>query len=160
MIIRQTFTSEKIPNVTFRIEQNIFTGKIKLFANDKLLEQAKNQAKTFIYADRLYNESTITIKPHFLAIGFKVYINEDEMEIPSSAKKLKWYDHLLIILPYILLFFGGALGGSIGVATSLYNYKTLSNEQNNKYAKVIAAIILSYAVYFIIAIQVLKLIKE
>ena len=39
----------------------------------------------------------------------------------SSESKLRWYQHIWLALPFILLLFGGAIGGACGGAAWTIN---------------------------------------
>jgi len=155
---KQSFKIAQLTNVDFEIEQNIFTGKIRLKADGNYIACDSKNKKLFVYTDELGNRFQIYIKPQLIGFGFNITVNNEPLDSALYKYVLKPYEIIVASLPLILLL-GGAIGGGIGVIAVFINMSIFKKDAPHKMAKVIGVILLAFIAYFIISLFVLKLIK-
>lgn len=152
--MKNTFKLQEFPHSNFEIETSIWTGKTKLFMNNTPIERSKEKGKPFLIPS---NEGIVKAypKPSFMDPVAILEINGNKTQI---VEKLKWFEYAIGGLPLILLA-GGALGAVIGILGTAMNFGFFrqGGSEIAKYAKVIGGIIVSYLIYFIIAIFILKI---
>lgn len=70
----------------------------------------------------------------------------------QTAERLTTFQYVIGLLPILLLFLGGAIGGAIGAVGAITNFYILRQEgtEMSKYAKVIGIIMTSYIVYTLV----------
>ena len=150
------FLLPDFPNAEFGLETSIWSGKSKLYMDDKPLEQLKEKGTPFLIptADggvvKAYTRPALPdIIPVLEIDGVKYRIVE----------KLQWYQYALGALPILLVIVGGAIGGVFGAVGVVTNYNIFRGEgsETSKYLKVIGIVVAMYALYFVIATFVLKM---
>jgi hypothetical protein len=68
----------------------------------------------------------IRLKSTLIDLIPKVIIGEDTIHI---APPLRWYEHVWTALPVLMVFIGGALGGGLGGAATLWNAKIFRSDR-------------------------------
>ncbi len=99
--------------VQYVYDENFWTGKKQLSVNGMQLE--KTDRRTFAWQDDAGIRHTLKIKGSFLSGISLVYENGSELELFKN----KWYEWLLIFLPFVGIVFGifcGAVGGGLSAA--------------------------------------------
>src|SRR5690606_1299916 len=71
----------------------------------------------------------------------------------TIVEKLPWPQYALALLPMILIFIGGGLGGAIGAVSTIYNLQIFRTKDSDiiKYLNVVAVSILAYIAYLVTA---------
>jgi len=148
--MRQEFTLPQFPSSTFEIETSIWTGKSKLWKDGELFERSSDLGKPFLIFSESGELYKIYPKPSFPDLIPSLEINGIKYTI---VEKLPWHQYALALLPMILIFIGGGLGGAIGAVSSIYNLQVFRKEDSDiiKYLKVIAVSILAYIAYLVAA---------
>ncbi|WP_337967770.1 hypothetical protein [uncultured Flavobacterium sp.] len=148
-ITKHHFKLPDFPDANFALEVSIWTGRLKLFMNSEQLEQSKEKGKPFLIPKANNEFLKAFPKQTFPDLIPGLEINGVKNNI---AEKLKWFQYVLGGIPILLLFFGGAIGGVIGVIATMMNYNIFRQEGTStiKCLKVIAIIIISLIVYFVI----------
>ena len=82
---KQSFKIAQLTNVDFEIEQNIFTGKIRLKADGNYIACDSKNKKLFVYTDELGNRFQIYIKPQLIGFGFNITVNNEPLELLAEA---------------------------------------------------------------------------
>jgi hypothetical protein len=148
--MKYNFRLPDFPNSNFEIETSIWTGKSRLFMDNKMIEQSKEKGRPFLipktnneFIKAFPKRSFPDVVPLFEINGIKIHILE----------KLKWFQYALCGLPILLVIVGGAIGGLIGAIGYLINYNIFRQEgtQISKYLKVVGIIASSYILFFLIA---------
>ncbi|MFH7015995.1 hypothetical protein [Flavobacterium sp. FlaQc-47] len=156
-IKKHHFKLPDFPDSNFLLEVSIWTGRSKLFMDNKQLEQSKEKGKPFLIPKvngeflKAFPKQTFPDPIPTLEInGVKINI----------AEKLKWFQYVLGGIPILLLFFGGVIGAVIGLFATMMNYNVFRQEGTliAKYLKVFAIIISSLILYFVTITLIQKLI--
>ena len=100
---KQSFKIAQLTNVDFEIEQNIFTGKIRLKADGNYIACDSKNKKLFVYTDELGNRFQIYIKPQLIGFGFNITVNNEPLDSALYKYVLKPYEIIVASLPLILL---------------------------------------------------------
>jgi len=148
--MRQEFTLPQFPSSSFEIETSIWTGKSKLWKDGELFERSSDQGKPFLIFSESGELYRIYPKPSFPDLIPSLEINGIKHTI---VEKLPWHQYALALLPMILIFIGGGLGGAIGAVSSIYNIQIFRTEGSDilKYLKVIGITIFAYFSFLIIS---------
>lgn len=134
---------------TYAYEENFWTGRKELAVNG--IKAYKITKKSFVLNDS--SRATITVKGNFLT-GIKL-IQDNGIEIILCQNK--WYEWLLIFLPFLyfgLGIFGGGIGGGLSALFALIaatlNATVLRTKQNTiaKILICIAVFVIMFAVWF------------
>src|SRR5690606_24134343 len=135
---------------TFEIEISIWTGKSKIWKDGELFERSSDKGKPFIIISESGELYRIYPKSSFPDLVPSLEINGIKHNI---VEKLPWYQYALALLPMILIFIGGGLGGAIGAVSTIYNLQIFRTTDSDiiKYLKVIAVSILAYIAYLVAA---------
>lgn len=156
--MKHKFKLSTFPDSTFTITTSIWTGRMKLFMNDKMLEQSKEQGKPFLIPAGDGNFIKAFQNRTFGDITPSLIINEQVIQI---VDKLKWYQYTMAVLPLLLCFIGGALGGLFGGPGAYLVLHIFMKEQGKaiSYVKAVIAIVATYVLYFFTAMTPLSFIK-
>lgn len=154
--MQKTFTLAAYTDSVFLLEYSMWTGKTNLYQDDMMLEQVK--PRNFIFRDRNDVPQTISIRTKTYDPVPFLLVNDKEINLFPA---LTWYQYALGAVPILLLFLGGAIGGAIGVGAVFVNYNIFRGDDSTtmKYAKVLAVILLSYVLVFLIAVLLRSLIN-
>jgi hypothetical protein len=148
------FTLPMFPGANFQMEISNLTGKLKLFKDDILLEQSKENGKPFLIPGD--NKKMIEAYP-------KTYLFFHTLEISGKkytiSRKLTWYEYSIGFLPLLLGPIGGGFAGSptkvpvvmiICFLGAYFNFFILSREEKNlnKYLKIIGVIGGCFLLYY------------
>lgn len=126
-------------------EESFWTGKRKITIDGVLLETVDKKSFN-------YNQNTYKVKGNIL-FGVKL-IGENEIII---VPKLKVWEYILIMLPLILVFIGGATGAIIGMLFAIV-IATKLRKAKNIIIKILFSLAmtgLAYLVWYIFAITIL-----
>ncbi len=157
--MRHSFTLPKFPDAVLEIETSIWTGRTKLFKDGVELERSSEKGKPFL-AESDAGE-TIKIYPKAAIMELTPQLEIDGIKY-STQEKLPWYQNVVALLPMLLIFVGGGLGGGIGAVGSILNLKTFKGDgpTTTKYLKVIGISILSYVLYVLVAYLLIKMLER
>lgn len=126
-------------------EENIWTGKKQIFIDgEKLTSPSKK-----IY---LYNEETYKLTGSYL-LGVKL-VGQNEIVI---VPKLKTWEYVLALLPFIMVFIGGAIGGLFGALFAI-STATVMRKFKNVFAKVATSLIFTataFVLWYLVAVILL-----
>ncbi len=157
--MKHSFTLPQFSGAVLEIETSIWTGRTKLFKDGVELERSSEKGKPFLTESdavetiKIYPKATITeLTPRLEIEGIKY----------STQEKLPWYQNVVALLPMLLIFVGGGLGGGIGAVGSILNLKTFKGEEpiTTKYLKVIGISVLSYVLYVLVAYLLVKILER
>ncbi|MGJ1321058.1 hypothetical protein ACR780_00055 [Sphingobacterium faecium] len=149
--MKHQFTLPAFPDSNFQIEVSFWTGKQRLYKDEVLVERSTEKGKPFLIPDHNGDIVKAYPKATFPDIIPVLEINDLKHHI---VEKLKWYQAVLAVMPFSIVFIGGgALGGGIGAVAFMLNLQLLRNEDNGnlKYLKAIGVIIAAFAIYFLIS---------
>ncbi|MDH5826679.1 hypothetical protein ACFX5U_10440 [Sphingobacterium sp. SG20118] len=148
--MKYQFTLPAFPNSKFEMDISFWTGKSKLFKDETQVERSTEKGKPFLISDPNGDFVKAYPKPSFLDIVPTLQIDDIKYSI---VERLPWYLMIFALLPFLLVFTGGGLGGGIGAVASLFNLQILrdNNAGNIKYLKVIGVTCAAFSVYFLIA---------
>jgi len=156
--MKHKFKLSTSPDSIFTVTTSIWTGKMKLFMDNKQLEQSKEHGQPFLiptgdgnFIKAFQNRSFGNITPGLI-------INDQVIQI---VEKLKWYQYAMAIVPLCLCLIGGALGGLFGGPGAYLVLYIFMKEQSSPmaYVKAVIAIVATYVLYFLTAMAVINLIK-
>lgn len=140
------------PNENFELKKSVWTGKITLLRNEKIVEPYDLKDKLYILPLGNTEKVSLQVKDNFYDFASHLAVNGARLDIVPS---IKWYNYLFGALPLCLLFIGGALGAGIGVGATYLNLSILRNNvvENKlmKYGKVLAINIGAYLFYLLLA---------
>ncbi|MEJ5145371.1 hypothetical protein [Sphingobacterium sp. MYb388] len=145
------FTLPDFPDSNFEIEVSFWTGKQTLYKDEVLVERSSEKGKPFLIPDNNGDIVKAFPKSAFPDIIPVLQINNLKYNI---VEKLKWYQAVLAVMPFSIVFIGGgALGGGIGAVAFMLNLQLLRNDDNGnlKYLKAIGVIIAAFAIYFLLS---------
>ena len=147
--MKYKFKLPDFPYSDFEIETSMWTGKSKLYMDNKPVEQSDSHGNPFIIPKDDGSYVKAFAKRSLPDFNFKVEIRGKEIII---SEKLNWFQYVLGGLPLLLIFAGGLIGGGIGGAGTYINYNIFSQEGNaiGKYIKVIGVVIGTYFFYFLL----------
>ena len=156
--MRQEFSLPEFPSSTFEIETSMWTGKSKIWKDGELCERSSEKGKPFIILSESGELYRVYPKSSFPDVVPSLEINGIKHNI---VEKLPWYQYALALLPMILIFIGGGLGGAIGAVSSMYNLQIFrtTDTSTTKYLKVAAVSILAYMLYLGAAYLIFALIN-
>jgi hypothetical protein len=135
---------------------SFWTGKQIIYKDNAPVERSTEKGKPFLIPDNngdIFKAYPKSAYPDIIPV---LEINNLKYNI---VEKLKWYQAVLAIMPFSIVFIGGgALGGAIGAIGYVFNIKLLRNEDSPaiKYSKAIGVTVAAFVVYFLLA----TLIKE
>ena len=154
--MKHSFTLPYFPHSNFEIETSLWTGKSKIWKDGELFERSSDQGKPFLIPSESGEVFKIYPKSSFPDLIPDLEVNGIKHAI---VERLAWYQYAVALLPMILIFIGGGLGGGIGAVSSIYNLQTFRTADSNviKYVKVIAVSVLAYIVYLVAAYLLLEL---
>lgn len=152
--MKYKFTIDSYPDSKFELESSVLTGRSYLYMDGKLLKQSTEKGLPFLIPTKTgivkgFPKSTFPdFAPTLLIDGQKHQV----------APKLEWYQFALGALPVLLVFLGGAVGGALGIAATIFNFQAFRSESNmsTKYARVITTNIAAYVIFLVLANFVLK----
>jgi len=149
--MKYQFTLPDFPDSNFEIEVSFWTGKQTLYKDEVLVERSSEKGKPFLIPDNNGDIVKAFPKSAFPDIIPVLQINNLKYNI---VEKLKWYQAVLAVMPFSIVFIGGgALGGGIGAVAFMLNLQLLRSEDNGnlKYLKAIGVTIAAFAIYFLIS---------
>lgn len=149
--MKHRFSLPAFPNSNFQIEVSFWTGKQILYKDEVLVERSVEIGKPFLIPDSNGKIVKAYPKAAFPDIIPVLEINNLKYNI---VEKLKWYQAVLAVMPFSIVFIGGgALGGGIGAVAFMLNLQLLRNDDNGnlKYLKAIGVIIAAFAIYFLVS---------
>jgi hypothetical protein len=152
--LKYKFTIDDFPNTTFELGSSVWNGRSYLYMDGKLLKQSTEKGLPFL----IPTKNGITKgypKSSFPDFAPSIVINDQKHLV---ASKLEWYQFTLATLPVLLVFLGGAMGGVLGIAATIFNFQAFRSEsnRNTQYAKVIVTNIAAYLIFLVIANVVMK----
>jgi len=152
--LKYKFTIDSYPDSKFELESSVLTGRSYLYMDGKLLKQSTEKGLPFLIPTKTgiikgFPKSTF---PDFAPT---IVIDGQKHQI---AQKLEWYQFALGALPVLLVFLGGAVGGALGIAATIFNFQAFrsENSMSTKYARVIVTNIAAYVIFLVFANFVLK----
>lgn len=157
--MKYNFTLPDFPVSVFEIEVSIWTGKSNLYMDNNLLKQSTEKGKPFLIPTTDGEYVKAFSKPSYLDMVPALEINGVKNQI---VEKLKWYQYTLALLPVLLIFVGGAIGGGVGITAALINlniFRIEGEAKGIKYLKVIGVVLLAYLIYFLVAFFLLKMFR-
>lgn len=148
--MKHTFTLPEFPNSTFEMETSIWTGKPTLAMDGELISRSGEKGRPFLIPTDSEEHVKAYPKPSYLDMVPALEIDGIRHNI---VDKLKWYEYVLCLVPLLLVFIGGGLGGAIGGVGAVSNLQIMRTDGSNatKYLKVIAVSMAAYLVYFVAA---------
>ncbi|MEJ7559578.1 MAG: hypothetical protein WKF66_14815 [Pedobacter sp.] len=152
--MKYKFTIDQYPDAAFELESSVWTGRSYLSKDGTRLKQTTEKGFPFLIPTKSgivkgYPKSTFPdFAPTLIIDGRKHLV----------APKLEWYQFALSALPVLLVFVGGAVGGALGIAATIFNFQAFRSETNlsTKYARVILTNVAAYIVFLVLANLVLK----
>lgn len=153
--MRYPFTLPQFPDSTLEIETSIWTGRPTIWKDGVKLGRSVERGKPFLAEAASGEVYKIYPKQSFAAPLPALEIDGIKYDV---RKKLAWYENVVALLPVLLVFIGGGLGGGIGVVATVQNLKIFQTNDNAlvKYAKVIGVSLLSYLLYILITYLIVK----
>ena len=154
--MRYNFQLPDFNDANFALVTSVWTGKSKLFMEDQPLEQLKEKGTPFLIPTANGEFVKAYTKPALPDIAPLLLINGTKYRI---VEKLKWHQYVLSILPIFLIVGGGAIGGAFGAIGVITNFNIFRGKgsEASKYLKVIGVVIAMFAIYFIVATYVMKM---
>ena len=155
--MKYKFTIDNYPESAFELESSVLTGRSYLYMDGKQVKQSTEKGLPFLIPTR---NGIVKGFPKFTFPDFAPTLVIDGQK-HFVAPKLEWYQFVLGALPVLLVFLGGAVGGALGIAATIFNFQAFRSETstNTKYARVIVTNIASYVIFLVLANLVLKQLK-
>ena len=152
--LKYKFTIDNFPNTTFELESSVWNGRSYLYMDGKLLKQSTEKGLPFLIPAKTGNIKGYP-KSSFPDFAPSIVIDGQKHLV---ASKLEWYQFTLAALPVLLVFFGGAMGGALGIAATIFNFQAFRSEsnKNTQYARVIVTNIAAYVIFLVVANLVMK----
>lgn len=154
--MRNSFQLSDFPGARFELETSMWTGRSKLFMNGNLLEQANEKGKPFLIpADK---GQFVKAFPK-ASFPDTVPVLEINGTVNYVTEKLNWYQYLIAAIPMVLVLIGGAIGGVIGIISTMFNLSIFRQDDTelNKYLKVSGVVLGAFLLHFIIVYYVMQL---
>lgn len=153
--MKHKFTIPNLPDSNFEIEVSFWTGKQTLYKDNEPVQQSTEKGKPFLIPDNNGGIVKAYPKASFPEIVPALEIDNIKYNV---IEKLPWHQSALSLLPMLLVFTGGGIGGGIGAVASLYNMQLLRDNRPGigKYLKVIGVTCAAAALYFALAIVIKK----
>lgn len=134
---------------TLEINENVWTGKVKIFLNDiEAFKVRRNQ-----YSCKIGDDHCIITKKGNSLTGLSVNIDGEEVEV---IRKLNALELIVSFLPIVLVILGGAIGGFFGALAICLNLY-LMRYIESIFVKIIVPIVVSLVTYFIV-LQIIALV--
>lgn len=149
--MKHQFTLPAFPKSNFELDIAFWTGKQIIYKDDVAVERSTEKGKPFLIPNSNGEIVKAYAKPAYPDIVPVLVIDNNKYNI---VEKLKWYEAILVIFPFSIVFIGGgALGGIIGALGYIYNIQLLRNDDSKslKYLKAIGVAIAAFAVYFLVS---------
>ncbi|WP_410750980.1 hypothetical protein [Citrobacter sp. U14242] len=126
-----------------------------IFKNPSLLidgieqKKMKGLKKRYLLEDDNGSPAIVEIKSVIDPIPTIVIDGE---KIPL-APPMTWYEYVLLCLPFLLIFIGGAIGGFVGLVGAMINASIIRGQGSviARYGYALLVTIISYLVFFVIA---------
>ncbi|EOC2780483.1 hypothetical protein O5903_00310 [Escherichia coli] len=70
----------------------------------------------------------------------------------SLASPMTWYEYVLLCLPFLLIFIGGAIGGFVGIVGAMINASIIRGQGSivARYGGTLLVTFICYLVFFVI----------
>ncbi|WP_370608613.1 hypothetical protein NMD12_12505 [Citrobacter portucalensis] len=126
-----------------------------IFKNPSLLidgieqKKMKGLKKRYLLEDDNGSPAIVEIKSVIDPIPTIVIDGE---KIPL-APPMTWYEYVLLCLPFLLIFIGGAIGGFVGLVGAMINASIIRGQGSivARYGYALLVTLISYLVFFVIA---------
>jgi hypothetical protein len=126
----------------------LWTGRTRLFADDREVPRLPGRPRRFHLLSGDDASAEILLKPRgYVDPAPRVFIDGTEL---SVVRDLKWYEYVVGLLPVLLVFFGGFIGGALGALGAITNFRVLRSHAKVgwKIVGILAVTFASAAVYF------------
>jgi hypothetical protein len=155
--LKYKFTLDELGESEIEIQRSFWTGRTQVFVDGN---EVRKQKPGGYYEIELSNGSIKKLKikgSSFDGIP-KVFLEDKEIVL---ARKLLWYEYLFAGFPFVLVFFGGAIGGLFGALATLYNFRIIRSNMSLliKMLSIIASTIIAGLFYIIFATIFLMLLS-
>ena len=132
-----------VEGINYVYDENFWTGKKKMYINSKEMRKIGKKEFTLSEGETTY---VVQVKGSFFA-GVTLYVNSKPIELVKN----KWYEWILIFIPFLSLavgVFGGAIGGALSAiiaCTGTFINATICRSKLNVVVKVILCILIAVA---------------
>ena len=132
-----------IDGVNYVYDENFWTGKKRMYINGKEMKKIGKKEFSLSEGETTY---VVHVKGSFFS-GVTLYVNSNPIELVKN----KWYDWILIFIPFLSLavgVFGGAIGGALSAliaCTGTFINATICRSKLNVVVKVILCILIAVA---------------
>ncbi|PRD57140.1 hypothetical protein [Sphingobacterium gobiense] len=153
--MKHQFTLPHFQSSTFEIETSIWTGRPTLFKDGIAISRSDEKGKPFLIPDDSGEIVRAYPKPRYTDIAPALEIDGIRYD---TVDKLAWHQYTLCLIPLLLLFIGGGIGGIIGGVASAFNLQTIraTKSVTTNYLKVIGITLLAFALYFFVVYLILS----
>ena len=132
-----------VDDINYVYDENFWTGKKRMYINGKEMRKIGKKEFTLSEGETTY---VVQVKGSFFA-GVTLYVNSKPIELVKN----KWYEWILIFIPFLSLavgVFGGAIGGALSAiiaCTGTFINATICRSKLNVVVKVILCILIAVA---------------
>lgn len=136
--------SKEVDNKHFLYNENMLSGKKSLSVDGKEATKARKNMYT------LSTGESVTVKGSFLS-GVKLSMQGKEIVLLKN----KWFEWILIFLPFLYLcigLFGGAIGGGLSglfAAIAAYSNAAVLRGKLNITVKILLCLLVTVVLYFV-----------
>jgi hypothetical protein len=147
--LKYKFTLDELGESEIELQRSFLTGRTQVFVDGK---EVRKQKPHGYYGIELGNGCIKKLKikgASFDGIP-RVFLEDKEIVL---ARKLLLYEYLIAGFPFVLVFFGGAIGGLFGALATLYNFRIIRSNMSLmiKMLSIIASTIIAGLFYLIFA---------
>jgi hypothetical protein len=135
---------------TIEINKPLFWGRTSILANGA---EVKKQSGENFY--RISTGKGREKKLRILGVGLdgvpRVYIDEKKFQI---ARKLEWYEYLIVCMPLLIVSLGGVLGALTGAIATSCNFIIVRSDKsyNMRLLLIFAVSVSSIGLYWLLSI--------
>ncbi len=126
---------------SFQIIESVWTGKSKILVDGNPTKKLNRKSFSYESDDQTYS---IKLTGNSL-FGMSLDVNGETIEV---LKKLHPLEIIVSLIPVILVFLGGALGGLIGAGAIIINLSVMRNT-DKILIKIIEPLAVSVAAYYL-----------
>lgn len=136
MKFKFTLENSNISPFEIEIHRSFWTGGIKVLVNGKKAQRLKETGKPFSIPMQDGSMKKMYVKGAGLDPTPIIFLDDREIIL---SKRLVPYEIPLAILPFTLVFVGGALGGLLGASAVVINFR-IFRAQHSKTVKILSSL--------------------